>query len=265
MPEIATSQQVKSCCAAAYGSDWARLLIGDSMHPGGSELTVRLGASLGLGPESRVLDVAAGRGASALTLAQSFGCEVAGIDLSADCMQAALIHSTESGLTGRLTFALGDAEFLPYDDAVFDAVVCECAYCTFPDKALAAREMARVLKPGGKLGLSDLVRRGDLPPELQTLAGWVACVTDARPESEYIAYLESAGLRNLKTESQDAELIRLVEQIRGRLQGVRLLGALGKIALAGVDIDQVLVTARAADAAVRRGVLGYTLLTAIKP
>src|SRR5437762_10500966 len=75
---------VKSCCARLYESDIVRLLLGDSFHPGGLNLTSRLGKLLKLGPASRVLDVASGKGSSALHLADRFGCEVAGIEYSAE-------------------------------------------------------------------------------------------------------------------------------------------------------------------------------------
>jgi hypothetical protein len=68
--------------AATYDSGALKLLLGDSMHPGGAALTERLGVMLNLGPQTRVLDVATGRGASAFTLATRFGCEVIGIDYS---------------------------------------------------------------------------------------------------------------------------------------------------------------------------------------
>jgi len=64
-------QAVKSCCANVYQSEWARLLLGESFHPGGTALTAYLGAVLRLGPGQRVLDVAAGQGTSAIHLAQA--------------------------------------------------------------------------------------------------------------------------------------------------------------------------------------------------
>ena len=261
----ATSQEIKSCCAATYGSDWARLLIGDSMHPGGLGLTERIGHLLGLGPGSHVLDVAAGRGASAVALAQRFGCDVTGVDLSPACAEAASYAANTSGLGGRLRFVTGDAENLPFEDRQFGALICECAFCTFPDKVRAAAEMARVLEPGGRLGLSDLVLRGELPPQLQTLAGWVACVADARAESEYIGHLDSAGLTVLKVENQDQALISLITRICHRLLGATLLSRLRNFELPGADLSQATVIARAAESAVRSGVLGYVLVMAAKP
>ena len=57
--------------------------------------------------------------------------------------------------SGKVRFHLGDAERLPLPDNTFDALVCECAFCTFPDKATAAAEFARVLRPGGRVGIAD--------------------------------------------------------------------------------------------------------------
>jgi len=73
-------ERVKQCCAQLYESDLAKLLLGDSFHPGGVRLTERLGEILGLGPLSRVLDVASGEGTSAIFLAEHFGCQVLGVD-----------------------------------------------------------------------------------------------------------------------------------------------------------------------------------------
>src|SRR5260370_38278918 len=67
--------QVKACCATLYESDLARFLLGDSFHPGGLQLTGELGRMLGLRPASRVLDVACGKGTTAVFLAKEFGCE----------------------------------------------------------------------------------------------------------------------------------------------------------------------------------------------
>jgi arsenite methyltransferase len=263
-PELATSLEIKACCASIYGSDWARLLIGDSMHPGGLELTERLGQLLELGPGSRVLDVAAGRGASALTLARRFECEVVGIDLSQANVELARSEADRSGLAGQASFEVGDAEALPLADAEFDAVICECAFCTFPNKERAASEVARVLKPGGRLGLSDLVRRGDLPPELHSLAGWVACIADARPESEYISYLELAGFGRARVEVHDQELADLARQIRIRLLTAAVVNRLGRLELTGVDLDAAGALARSAELAIRDGRLGYVALTATR-
>src|SRR5260370_18027619 len=79
---------IKQCCAAVYDSDAVKLLLGNSLHPGGTELTERLGRMLNLEPRNRVLDVAAGRGARALALAARFGCEVVGLSYSRRNLEA---------------------------------------------------------------------------------------------------------------------------------------------------------------------------------
>jgi hypothetical protein len=84
-----TPADLRSCCASLYQSDWARLLLGDSFHPGGLALTERLGQLLRLGPDHVMLDVAAGRGTSAVHLARVFGCRVVGLDYGAENVVAA--------------------------------------------------------------------------------------------------------------------------------------------------------------------------------
>jgi arsenite methyltransferase len=209
---------VKSCCANLYSSDWAKLLLGDSFHPGGLALTTRLGERMRLGPDDRVLDVAAGRGSSALHLARHF-----------------------------------------------TAAVCECAFCTFPDKPTAASELARVLAPGGRVGLSDLTRRGDLPPELRGLLAWVACVADARPVDEYVGYLAAAGFETPVVERHDAALAAMVAQVRQKLLGAQVMAKIGKVSLPGVDWEQAGSTCRAAAEAVKVGQLGYAAIVAWRP
>jgi arsenite methyltransferase len=149
---------MKQCCAALYESDAARLLLGESFHPGGTKLTGRLGQILNLTPQTRVLDVAAGKGASAVFLAARFGCEEVGIDYGGKNVEEAVRNADDMGLSERVFFRQGDAECLPFADGSFDAIVCECAFCTFPNKQAAANEFARVLRKGGRVGLSDLTR-----------------------------------------------------------------------------------------------------------
>jgi ubiquinone/menaquinone biosynthesis C-methylase UbiE len=260
--EIQSADEIKACCAAVYESDWARLLLGDSFHPGGLALTERLGTLLGLAPDQRVLDAAAGAGTSALYLAQQFDCQVVGLDYGREAVAVANAAAAEAGLDGKVHFEHGDAERLPFPDGYFDAVLIECAFCTFPDKSTAAAELARVLKPGGRLGLSDLTRSGPLPPELDTLLAWVACIADAQPVDQYVNYLEAAGLVIETVEPHDEALAQTIGDVRGKLLGAELLVKLKKIELPGGDFDQARAIARSAAAAVQAGKLGYMLMVA---
>lgn len=260
-----SAQLLKQCCAVAYEGEWARLLLGESFHPGGTDLTLRLGRLMGLGPSSTVLDVACGRGTSAVALAARFGCRVVGVDLSAANIEAAQAAATSAHLDHLLEFRVGDAEQLPQATHSVDSVLCECAFCTFPDKPTAAREIARVLRPGGVVGIADLTRDSELPEELDSLLGWVACVADARPLEDYIGVLESAGLRMQHHEAHDDALRDLVRQVHLTLLGAEVAVKLGKLALplAGIETGQRL--AQLVLDAVEDRALGYALLVARTP
>jgi arsenite methyltransferase len=267
-PETAsalTPEVLKSCCADAYSGEWARLLLGDAFHPGGVTLTERLGRMLGLAPGMRVLDVAAGKGTSALFLARTLGCAVVGVDYAEASVREAATSAEAAGLADLVRFEQGDAERLDFPDGAFDAAICECAFCTFPDKRAAAQELARVLRPGGVLGLSDLTRTGAVPAELQGLLAWVACIADALPLAEYVRILAAAGLAVTLTEPHDEALAQLVHDVRAKLMGAELLLRLKQIELPGADFEQARALARTAAQAIDAGTFGYAVLTAVKP
>jgi SAM-dependent methyltransferase len=263
--EPASPAETKACCAAAYGSDVVALLLGESYHPGGPGLTRRLADRLGLRGGDRVLDVASGRGTTALLLAAEYQADVTGVDLSLTNITLGNDAARSTGLADQTRFQLGDAERLPVKDADFDAVVCECAFCTFPDKPTAAAELARVLRPGGRLGITDVtVDPTRLPPELSGPNARIACVADARPLDEYTDLLTAAGLTVTWTERHDAAVAAMLDQIEARLTLVRMTARDQAEAL-GVDFDRAPTLIAAARAAISDGAIGYALITAQKP
>src|SRR5215472_4361341 len=255
--ETVKPQSVKQCCARLYESDFAKMLLGESFHPGGVKLTERLATLLGLDARSRVLDIASGKGTSALFLAERFGCEVVGVDYSGPNVEQANVAAAAKGLDARVSFRSGDAERLPVADSSFDAIIFECAFCTFPDKPAAAHEFSRVLREGGVVGLSDLTRGSVLPKELDGLLAWIACIADAQPLENYIQYLRDAGFRAGQTEPHDEALLEIVNQVRMRLLGAEIMVGLKKLDLPDVDFTVAKQMARAALAAIQRGSLGY--------
>lgn len=264
-PADPTPEETKACCAAAYSSDAVAMLLGDSYHPGGLALTRHLADQLRLTPGARVLDVATGPGRSALMFAQEHDSNVCGIDLSPGNVASARAAAAAAGLEERVEFTVADAERLPYNAQSFDAVVCECALCTFPDKAAAAAELARVLRPGGRVAISDVTADpAGLPDELCSLAARVACVADARPLADYARILVDAGLEVVLTERHDDAMSRMLEQIEARLNVARMI-ARPRAEEVGIDFDRVGPVLDAARAAVDRGVLGYGLVVAARP
>lgn len=157
---VPSSAEVKACCAAAYSRDAVALVLGASYHPGGLALTRRLASALGVRPGWRVVDVASGPGTTARLLAAEYAVTVDGVELGESAVAGARSAADEAGLSSRIRFHRGDAERLPLPDAIADAVICECALCMFPDKAAAAAEFARVLRPGGRAGITDVTVRG---------------------------------------------------------------------------------------------------------
>lgn len=256
--------RVKACCATSYSSDLVSMLLGDSYHPGGRRLTRRLLDALHVGPESRLVDVACGIGTTSLLAAQEFGASVAGVDLSTANLALAAGSAAAAGIADRVRFHHGDAESLPLPDSAWDAVMCECALCTFPDKATAVTEMIRVLRPGGRVGISDITAERDrLPTELTGMDAWVACVADARPAMEYEALLVAHGLRITLVESHREALDRMVLQIAARVELLRMTDQKRATEL-GLDFERVPPVLTAAQDAIEAGTLGYTLIVAEK-
>jgi len=263
VPAAENEADIKACCARSYQSDVVALILGESYHPGGLELTRRLAGALGLRAGQRVLDVASGPGATAFLLAAEFGVQVEGVDLGDQAVAKANARAAERGFDDRIRFTVGDAEQLPLPNGSVDAVVCECAFCTFPDKPTAARELARVLKPGGRLGITDVALDPTrLDDELRSMAGWVACLADARPLEEYVSLLEAEGLRVTLTEHHDDALATMIDQIDARLVAFRMAKV---AALETIDFDQARRRVASAARAVREGIAGYKLLVAEKP
>lgn len=257
--------QVKACCATGYSSDLVSLLLGSSYHPGGTTLTRRLLDAMGVQTGERLVDVACGVGATSLLAAQDYGAFVDGVDLSEANVKLAAGAAVAIDLADLVTFHHGDAEALPLPDGGWDALICECALCTFPDKPTAAREMARVLRPGGRLGISDITAHHDrLPAELTGIAAWVACIADARPAEEYRDILTAAGLQVTTIEYHTHALERMITQIASRLDLLKMI-ARPQLEALGVDFDRTGPVLEAARCAVRDGLLDYVLITAEKP
>ena len=179
-------------------------------------------------------------------------------------MHFATAEAQRRGLGEIVSFQLGDAEFLPFDAGAFDAIVCECAFCTFPCKPIAAQQFHRVLKKSGQVGLSDLTRATERIPDLEGLLSRIACIGDALPIQRYSVIFEESGFEIQHSEDHSDTLLETVRQVQVKLLGAEIMVGLRKIDLPGVDFATGKQFAQAALKAVREGKLGYAMITARK-
>lgn len=152
----------------AAGKDPQRLAADDlapldAFHVRGRAATRELARAAGLGPALHVLDVGGGIGGTARCLAGEFGCRVTAVDLTAEYCRAAAMLTARSGLAAQITFCQADALDLPFPAASFDVVWTEHAAMNIADKAALYRELWRVLRPGGKLAIYDILAGPNAP------------------------------------------------------------------------------------------------------
>ena len=206
-----------------YTTRAARFLLGATAHPGGERLTRHLVDRLALRPAAVVADLACGAGAT-LAVLRSRGHVAVGVDLTP-------------------TQVVGDAQQLPLRPSTFDAVLIECSLSTFDRPQDALAEVLRVLRPGGVLGLTDVLL--DRSAATAQVVGAIDRLTHARTLAGYVALIESAGLSVTGTEDRNQDAADLVRRIRRRLPLSR--------------------TVRACEQAVGSGALSYGLVTARRP
>ena len=241
-----------SCCAAFYDRADVRALLGDSWHPGGVELTLAMANKLGLAEGKRVLDVACGKGTSLATVLARYPVTGAGLDAQA-----------RGESTDRLALVRGDAHEIPFATASFDAVLCECALSTFYDQPTALREMRRVLRPGGRVAISDMAIEGEIPESLREWVHTGTCLARALGAAAYARALEEAGFRVVEQWDASEGLRELLRRIKRNLVGAALAAASGQLgADVRIDVKHARDVLREADRAVAEGLVRYTVLVA---
>jgi ubiquinone/menaquinone biosynthesis C-methylase UbiE len=157
-------------------------------------------AHLALQPGETVLDLGSGGGLDAFMAAREVGPEgrVIGVDMTPEMLERARAAAERGGFD-QVEFREGRLEALPVDDASVDAVTSNCVINLVPDKPAVFREVARVLKPGGRLVISDIVLAAPLPESLaDDLYAYVGCVSGAELAEDYFAQLRAAGLAELE-------------------------------------------------------------------
>jgi arsenite methyltransferase len=198
---------------AAEGQDDGLVTRSDAASIGyvGEDIeTVPDAANLGLGcgnplaladlrPGETVLDLGSGGGFDCFLAANAVGPEghVIGVDMTEEMLLVARGNARKGGYR-NVEFRYGEIEALPVDDASVDVVISNCVINLVPDKHQAFAEAFRVLKPGGRLHVSDIVLGGQAPTALlESVAAYVNCVAGAVSRDEYLAAMAESGLTDI--------------------------------------------------------------------
>lgn len=207
------TEEAKESAVKLYESCVFDQLLGETLRPGGLKLTARLAEVAGISSNYVVLDIACGKGTTAFFLAREYGCHVIGIDLSDKMISSCRSRAKEEAVTGRVSFLLGDGENLPFRDSSFDVVISECSFSLLPNKEIAARDIGRVLKSGGKLVMTDIILKGEVSKELRSQISFACCLAGARRAEEYINLFERGGFQSPYMEDYSHELRKLTFQL----------------------------------------------------
>lgn len=154
-----------------------------------------------------VLDLGSGGGIDCFLAAKQVGAsgEVWGLDMTPDMVQLAR-HNAEQVGAANVRFRLGEIEDIPFEDARFDAIISNCVINLSTDKPQVFREAFRVLKPGGRLRVSDMVWTREVPNATrENLDEWAACVAGALRIDDYLTAIRGAGFVDVSAEYEDNE------------------------------------------------------------
>jgi arsenite methyltransferase len=179
-------------------------------------------AHLGLQPGETVLDLGSGPGLDALLAAEGVGPRgrVIGVDMTDEMLERARATAAKAG-AAQVEFRKGRLEALPVEDASVDAVTSNCVINLVPDKAAVFREIARVLRPGGRVVVSDIVLDRPLPDAVaHDVLAWCGCVAGAAVRGDYFRLVEAAGLGKaavLKDQDYVAALVETAPEEASRL------------------------------------------------
>jgi ubiquinone/menaquinone biosynthesis C-methylase UbiE len=207
------------------------------------------------------LDLGCGVGTTCRLLSEQFGCKVVGMDLSPGNARDSL-HRTEQH--DGISFLAADGQHVPVMERTFDGVMLECVLSTFHDKPAAVGELVRVLKPKGRLGMSDIVVEGDVSEELRSPLMDALCVGRALSTNGYLSLLEQGGFNVTGVRKAKQETLDFLEQIRRQLFLAKLLAGVGKLGLDLQDLDYVRHLLSLAGEAVKQDKLGYVVIAGRK-
>lgn len=197
-----------ACCGGSEPSDVVTFYETSDVFDLPEDVT---GLSLGCGDPvtlaeleagQTVLDLGSGGGIDCFLAARKVGPHgrVIGVDMTAEMIEKARANRARMGVE-NVEFRLGEIEHLPVENESVDVILSNCVINLSPDKPQVFRDAYRVLKPGGRLAVSDIVTDGPLPrPVKDSLAAWAGCVAGALDVSDYVGALQSAGFEQVLVE-----------------------------------------------------------------
>ncbi|MBM4429597.1 MAG: arsenite methyltransferase [Chloroflexi bacterium] len=206
--------QPSSCCGSAETAtvaSAATLYAADEIADLPDSVTdISLGcgnptAIAGLQPGEVVLDLGSGGGIDCFLAAKKVGPQgrVIGLDMTPDMVKLAQRNAKKLG-AWNVEFRLGEMEDMPLPDSSVDVIISNCVINLSPDKDAVFAEAYRVLRPGGRMSVSDIVLQGELPPSLhQRLDVWTSCVAGALDEADYLGKMRAAGFEDVEVLSRD--------------------------------------------------------------
>ena len=193
----------------------------DQDHFGGTEANDVLFARAGIRREHAVLDVCSGLGGPARYLAHRLGCRVTGLDFTESRHRGAQRLTELVGLDHLVDFRLGNALDMPFADASFDIVIGQEAWCHVPDKPRLIAECARVVKPGGVIAFTDILRTGKLSARERDRLSRDMTFPTLETQDGYCALLEARDCRVETREDLGSEWARILVQRLAMYRGLK--------------------------------------------
>jgi ubiquinone/menaquinone biosynthesis C-methylase UbiE len=203
--EERTERCAPSCCGS-YSKEELESV------PEGAEMGMGCGNPTSLAtlkPGETVLDLGSGAGIDVFLAAGKVGSEgkVIGVDMTKEMVEKARENARKGNYT-NVEFRLGEIENLPLDDSSVDVIISNCVINLSPDKLKTFKEVYRVLRPGGRILVSDIVTDGELPDHIRNDPdAWAACVAGALPREKYLSTIKEAGFGRIRVLSETSREI----------------------------------------------------------
>jgi len=181
-------------------------------------------ALAGLKEGEIVVDLGAGGGIDVFLAAKKVGAKgkIIGVDMTEEMVSKARSTALQYGYE-NVEFRLGEIEALPINDESVDVIISNCVINLSPDKERVFQEAYRVLKPSGRILISDIVTEGELPAEVKkSFDAWAGCVAGALEKSQYLDTIRRAGFKDIEIVSESTYDIDVSKELSGKITSVQV-------------------------------------------